>query len=85
MGRHINAEAGPDGGAEAEAAGQLHDARHAAEASHPLEAHAVISPDTHVGVDLDQLAPGTAAAPPSPANPDALVEHGMVGDGHEME
>ena len=50
-----------------------------------LEPQAVISPDTHVGVDLDAPVTGARPAAPSPANPDALVEHGLVGDGHEME
>ncbi len=91
MGRHVNADAGTD---EAEAtepaegaagAESQHDhARHVAESGSPLEAQAVISPDTHVGVDLDKPA-GTPDAAASPANPDALVEHGLVGDGHEME
>ena len=50
-----------------------------------LEPQAVISPDTHVGVDLDAEVRGDHQAAASPANPDALVEHGLVGDGHEME
>jgi hypothetical protein len=91
MGRHVNDDAGaqsdaldPDG---AEATNET--ARHASRGSHAtdglLEDDAVISPDTHVGVDFDQLAPGTPDATPSPADPDALIQHGLVGDGHEME
>ena len=45
-----------------------------------------ISDDTHVGTDFDripaELRHGVHA---SPANPDALVERGLVGDGTEME
>ena len=94
MGKHVNADAGTDEpdatdaalAAEAPGADAQHEhARHVAESGHPLEAQAVISPDTHVGVDLDEVAPGTPDAAPSPANPDALVEHGLVGDGHELE
>ena len=50
-----------------------------------LEPQAVISPDTHVGVDLDAEARGAHHTSASPANPDALIEHGLVGDGHELE
>ena len=92
MGRHVNDDAGTD---EAEArepseradgAEANHDAaRHVAAAGSPLEPQAVISPDTHVGADVDKPAAGTPDAAASPANPDALVEHGQVGDGHEME
>ena len=94
MGKHVNADAGSDEaedtgaaeGSEHEGSTAQHEhARHVAESGHPLEAQAVISPDTHVGVDLGEVAPGTPDAAPSPANPDALVEHGLVGDGHEME
>ena len=89
MGRHVNADAGADEAEVSDAAvdadAQHEHARHVAESDHPLEAQAVISPDTHVGVDLDEVAPGTPDAAPSPANPDALVEHGLVGDGHELE
>ena len=94
MGKHVNADAGidePDATEAAQGAGapgsaeQHEHARHVAESDHPLEPQAVISPDTHVGVDLDEVAPGTPDAAPSPANPDALIEHGVVGDGHEME
>ena len=88
MGRHVNADANADDiaadpeGAEPE----QESARHAAESGgHPLEAQAVISADTHVGTDFDELAPGTPDAAASPADPDALVVHGLVGDGHEME
>ncbi len=101
MGKHVNADAGNDeaeatdaaDGSEAEnsareksdAQREHEHARHVAESGHPLEAQAVISADTHVGVELDQVAPGTPDAAPSPASPDALIEHGLVGDGHEME
>ena len=88
MGRHVNADAGSDE-AEATAAdgaeAEHETARHVADAGRPLEPQAVISADTHVGVDLDEIAPGTPDAAASPANPDALIEHGLVGDGHEME
>jgi hypothetical protein len=92
MGKHVNAGAGSD---EAEVneladgatgtAAPHEPARHVAEAGHPLEPQAVISPDTHVGVDLGAAPPGVQDAVPSPTNPDALIEHGLVGDGHEME
>ena len=87
MGRHVNADAGSDEAeAAAEGAEAEHEtARHVADAGRPLEPQAVISADTHVGVDLDEIAPGTPDAAASPANPDALIEHGLVGDGHEME
>jgi hypothetical protein len=91
MGRHVNDsgidDAGSDAGSEAgsEAAEQHEHARHIAEAGHPLEPQAVISPDTHVGVDLAAAVTGAQDAEASPANPDALVEHGLVGDGHELE
>jgi len=70
--RHV-AEAGAGPGAESGAESEL------------LEPQAVISPDTHVGVELDAPVTGTHPPAASPANPDALVEHGRVGDGHEME
>ena len=90
MGRHVNADAGSDEGeAEFDGADTSSDhhehARHVAESEQLLEPQAVISPDTHVGVDLGAAGPGAAPAAASPANPDALVEHGLVGDGHEME
>jgi len=94
MGRHVNAGAGSDEGealelAESAGRGETADdhehARHVAESGQLLEPQAVISPDTHVGVDLGSPANGTENAAPSPANPDALIEHGWVGDGHEME
>ena len=88
MGKHVNADAGSDEPEAAVAEGeqtQHETARHVAESGHPLEPQAVISPDTHVGVDLNKRKSGTRDAAPSPANPDALVEHGLVGDGHEME
>jgi len=86
MGRHVNDEAGDD--IESDAAPHEH-ARHVAEteqepSGHLLEPQAVISPDTHVGVELDDPVEAQNAAP-SPAHPDALIEHGLVGDGHEME
>jgi|GEM_PF-3078878 len=43
-----------------------------------------ISPDTHVGSDFDRRTTG-AAATPSPARPDALVEHNRVSRGDELE
>lgn len=55
------------------------------EAGHPIELLAEISPDTHVGVDFDEVDPSTPHAAPSPARPGKLTEHGWVGDGHEME
>ena len=88
MGRHVNADAGSD---EAQAAddaenGMPHEhARHVAESGSPLEPQAVISPDTHVGVEPSRPTKRSRSAPASPAHPDALVEHGLVGDGHEME
>lgn len=91
MGRHVDDEAAADAEADETrtAAADSGTPRHAAEAphqqGHPLEAQAVISADTHVTVDFDVLPPGTPDAPPSPARPDALVEHGLVGDGTEME
>jgi hypothetical protein len=91
MGRHVNAEAGSDEGASTESAEgtggadpQHEHARHIVESAHQLEPQAVISPDTHVGVDLGAVK-GAQDAEASPANPDALIEHGLVGDGHEME
>lgn len=45
---------------------------------------AVISTDTHVGVEQEQL-PSRREVRRSPADPDALIQHGVVGDGHEME
>jgi hypothetical protein len=50
----------------------------------PLAPQAVISPDTHVGVE-SPIAPGTPDAAASPARPDSLIQHGLVGDGHELE
>ena len=94
MGRHVNADAGSDEGEAAEFANGAEDtyaegaphehARHVAEPE-LLEPQAVISPDTHVGVDLDPPVTGADPVAPSPANPNALIEHGLVGDGHEME
>ena len=87
MGKHINADAGSDEAAvDLEGDVAPHEAaRHVAEAGHPLEAQAVISADTHVGVEFNEVASDTPDAAASPANPDALIEHGLVGDGHEME
>jgi hypothetical protein len=51
---------------------------------HPLEPQAYISPDTHVGFDAE-VASGTPDAAASPSHPDALVQGGLVGDGHELE
>lgn len=45
---------------------------------------AVISDGTSVTVDLEAM-PDKPDAVPSPARPDALVEHGLVGDGTELE
>ena len=45
---------------------------------------AIISPDTHVGVEQEQL-PSRREVHRSPADPDALIQHGLVGDGHELE
>jgi len=91
MGKHVNADAPSDEGEADELAGapdadtQHEHARHVAESGQLLEPQAVISPDTHVGVELESPEHGVQSAPPSPANPDALIEHGWVGDGHEME
>lgn len=87
MGKHVNADAGSDEGEAIEGAesAEYEHARHVAESGHPLEPQAVISADTHVGVELGPLPAGTPDAAASPADPDALVEHGEVGDGHEME
>lgn len=76
MGRHINTDAVVDEHPDATRERLLHGV--------PLQAQAIISPDTHVGVDVE-VAPGTPDAAPSPADPDALVQHGLVGDGHELE
>ncbi len=43
-----------------------------------------ISPDTGVGYDFEQVAPGVSAAAPQP-NPDALVERNRVSRGDELE
>ncbi len=92
MGKHANADAADDqsdGNQLTEdvedAHADHHPARHVAEPGHPLEPQAVISPDTHVGVDLSGRPADAQDAAASPANPDALVERGLVGDGHEME
>ena len=83
MGRHINVDAVvdelPDVTRE-----RIQQGSPAKLPGHPLEPQAVISSDTHVGTDV-QVAPGTPDAAPSPANPDSLVERGLVGDGHELE
>ncbi len=75
MGRHVNPDAIVDG--------PFFHAQMAAQ-GHPLEAQAIISPDTHIGTEFE-VAPGTPDAPVSPANPDALIQRGLVGDGHELE
>ena len=92
MGKHANADAADDQFEQDEFAEGADDARaehqparHVAEAGHPLEPQAVISPDAHVGVDLAGRPPGAPDAAPSPAHPDALIEGGLVGDGHELE
>lgn len=90
MGKHVNADAGNDEDdaievAEADAAEQHEHARHVADSDQLLAPQAVISPDTHVGVDLGAPPAGAQDAAASPAHPDALIEHGLVGDGHEME
>lgn len=85
MGRHLNADAGPDDNAVHGSAPDHDSAQHLSDAGHPLAVTAVISPDTHVGVDLGTIPPGTPNASASPANPEALIEHGLVGDGHELE
>lgn len=84
MVRRINAHAGPDDTAGGSEPGR-DSGRYLAEEGHPLDEPAVISPDTHVGVDFNHVAGGTPHAGASPARPDALVEHGRVGDGHELE
>ncbi len=43
-----------------------------------------ISDDTSVTVDMESM-PTHPDTTPSPSNPDALVEHGRVGDGTELE
>ena len=91
MGKHVNADAPSDEGEADELAGapdadtQHEHARHVAESGQLLEPQAVISPDTHVGVDLAAPEHGVPSVQPSPAHPDALIEHGLVGDGHELE
>ncbi|MEO6115604.1 MAG: hypothetical protein ABIP33_04390 [Pseudolysinimonas sp.] len=91
MGRHVNADAENDEADAEQTTGGDHDgaqhesARHVAQAGHPLQPQAVISADTHVGVELNTRGKGSKDAAASPANPDALIEHGLVGDGHEME
>jgi hypothetical protein len=90
MGRHVNADAGSDEGV-AEAADLDGDearhetARHVADPGHPLEPQAVISADSHVGGGAAKRKKGARDAAASPAHPDALIEHGLVGDGHELE
>jgi hypothetical protein len=91
MGRHVNADAELDehpdvtrerlrlGGAGLGGAGLGGAAQ-----GHPLEPQAYISPDTHVGFDAE-VASGTPDAAASPSHPDALVQGGLVGDGHELE
>jgi hypothetical protein len=86
MGRHVNGDGTVDdeaAAAEQQASQVEQRPRHAAGA--PLEPRNVISPDTHVGVDLDAAPAGAADAAASPARPDELIERGRVGDGHELE
>ena len=45
---------------------------------------AVISDGTSVTVDMEAM-PHKPDVTPSPPRPDALIEHGLVGDGTEME
>ncbi len=70
MGRHINADAELD--------------EHPNVTRERLRVAAYISPDTHIGFDLE-VAPGTPDAAASPAHRDALIQGGQVGDGHELE
>ena len=70
MGRHVNADAELD--------------EHPDVTRERLRLAAYISPDTHIGSDLG-VAPGTPDAAASPAHPDALIQRGLVGDGHELE
>ena len=70
MGRHVNADAELD--------------EHSDVTRERLRVAAYISPDTHIGFDLE-VAPGTPDAAASPAHPDALIQGGQVGDGHELE
>ena len=89
MGRHINLDAvvdeHPDATRERLLSGvPLLSGPLAEPRSHPLEAQAVISPDTHVGIDFE-VAAGTPDAAASPEHPDALIQGGLVGDGHELE
>lgn len=87
MGRHVNPDAVVDGPLFDEANERARHAQLQAQLDaqgHPLEAQAVISADTHVGTEFE-VAPGTPDAPLSPAHPDALIQHGLVGDGHELE
>jgi hypothetical protein len=86
MGRHVNAEAEFDEHPEVTrerlrlaAASPSH-----TPPGHPLAPQAYISPDTHVGSDTE-VASGTPDAAASPARPDALIQGGLVGDGHELE
>lgn len=80
MGRHVNTDAELDEHPDV----TRERLRLAAAQGHPLEAQAVISPDTHVGFDF-QVPPGTPDAAASPAHPDALIRGGLVGDGHELD
>lgn len=81
MGRHVNADAEldehPDVTRERLRSG-------GAAQGHPLEAQSYISPDTHIGSDA-AVAIGTPDAAASPAHPEALIQGGLVGDGHELE
>ncbi len=86
MGRHINGDAVvdelPDATRERVRLGLGPES--SAAHGHPLEAQAVISPDTHIG-SASEVAKGTPDAAASPSRPDALIERGLVGDGHELE
>jgi hypothetical protein len=85
MGRHVNTDVAVDQlpGEQPDPARQT--TPPPAASDHWLEPQAVISGDTHVGTDFDEVAPGTPDAAASPANPNALIEHGLVGDGTELE
>lgn len=90
MGKHANADAADDQRSPDESGITSSDtphapARHAAQPGNPLEPQAVISADTHVGAEHEGRPAGAEDAAPSPADPDALIEHGLVGDGHELE
>ncbi|MDP9026200.1 MAG: hypothetical protein M3N46_01425 [Actinomycetota bacterium] len=87
MGRHVNADAEldehPDVTRERLLHGTVAPPEHSQQ-GHPLQAQSFISPDTHIGSG-SEVAAGTPDAAASPAHPDSLVQHGLVGDGHELE